>query len=331
MEPKLKLKIKHLERGQLWETSAPLEPAPAKDSLDRRGEWKIPTLNLKEPKSVAEPLPDAETENESKITETFGKNREKIKIGDGVNWNYDGNSGRGSIASFTLAGLYTMANINMGADGEVEVFADELSLVTPEPAPTSAELPFEKGGIWKIPTVSTAPSQPVAETLPDAETGKAEVIAKLRETIANAQKVLAEEAEIREPIKKRLAEIREAKASTPIKKERIELPKDIKEILDEELEDRKYFFKRETEASKKDQRDIEFARARLELLESDPIKYWTEKKYDAKSGLDFVSNDPQYSKENTEEKKQERITHYTKKVTNLQKIIDALKAAGFEK
>jgi len=162
--------------------------------------------------------------------------------------------------------------------------------------------------------------QPAPKPASEQETDRERTLAALRATIANTQKILDEEAEIRATIMRRLAEIREAKNTATKKKERVELPEDVKNFIDEELKRRERSLESFTEKNDTDM--IDFVKTKIELLQSDPIKYWTVKKEEALETLDFVSKNTTW----TEERRQDAKTGWSKKVANFQKIIDVLEA-----
>ena len=97
-----------------------------------------------------------------------------------------------------------------------------------------------------------------------------------------------------------------------------ETPEYIQDLIKKEAEKLRDSLTRATERGE----DTKYENSKIELFESDPVKYWTEKKDDALDTLDFILKDTEL----TEEYKQEAKIRWGEIVAKLQKVIDTVKA-----
>jgi hypothetical protein len=100
-------------------------------------------------------------------------------------------------------------------------------------------------------------------------------------------------------------------------------PEGVKKLIEEELAGFKKYLQKCKE--NRDEYSIGYTEEKIKLLESDPIKYFTEQRDDAQSTLNFVSTNQKYLSEHTKEENRDSKIQQTQRVERFQRIIDTLK------
>lgn len=197
------------------------------------------------------------------IKEVTDKNGEVIKIGDEVGWDNASGRGQGKLISFDKTGAGQIkASVDMGVDGVVEIFADELSIVSAEeitpPSPLlqqegvaeANDVPeWQKGEEWE--RLSDLRKQAIREELEQRKSGVLGLNLKWQDY--ENQKQLIED-KIKKTLREKVGENLTAEQENELKKE-------IQNTSYVEL------IEKEEKARHKDERDIKGEKLTDKVLE----------------------------------------------------------------
>lgn len=178
-----------------------------------------------------------------------------------------------------------------------------------------------ENGELKVTFMAVAPTQETETnsfaTDPEILKQMREEAEKERERNAAIEKLKAEEAELEAAIR----ELQEKIMALPDDEPGIqELPQDLKGLINDEID--KYESQLKYWEDKNEEDMIKFCRDRIEIIKSNPIKYFTELKQDAEGMIEYVSTEESY----TLEQRQNYLENWKMQTEKYEKIISGLKA-----